>query len=87
MLKLGASLPWKEVIEVMTGKPEMDTAAFREYFRPLEDWLKEENRRNGVRVGWEVKDYEKFCKSNGAMENKHTFMTIMVLMFMAFMFR
>ena len=30
MLKLGASKPWKEVIEVMTGEPKMDTAAFRD---------------------------------------------------------
>ncbi len=64
MLKLGASLPWKEVIEVMTGKPMMDTDPFREYFKPLEDWLKEENARNGVRVGWRVDDYDAYCKSN-----------------------
>ena len=33
MLKLGSSLPWKEVMEVMTGEPRMSTDAFREYFR------------------------------------------------------
>lgn len=65
MLKLGASKPWKEVIEVMTGKPEMDTAAFREYFLPLENWLKEENARNGVPVGWRVKNEDDLCKKSG----------------------
>ena len=44
MLVLGSSKPWKEVIRVMTGEPKMNTEAFREYFRPLEEWLKEENR-------------------------------------------
>lgn len=61
MLKLGASKPWKEVIEVMTGKPQMSTDAFREYFRPLEDWLRVENARNYVQVGWKVPDFDQYC--------------------------
>jgi hypothetical protein len=65
MLDIGASKPWKEVIEVMTGEPKMDTAAFREYFAPLEKWLKEENERNGVKVGWRVKDFDQFCREDG----------------------
>lgn len=63
MLSLGASKPWKEVMAVMTGEPKMDTAPFREYFKPLEDWLKEENRKNGVQVGWKTKDLEHYCES------------------------
>ena len=61
MLELGASKPWKEVMEVMTGEPKMDTAAFREYFKPLEEWLKEENERTGVTVGWKNKDLKEVC--------------------------
>ena len=61
MLELGASKPWKEVMEVMTGKPKMDTAAIREYFKPLEDWLNEENERTGVTVGWKAKDLTEVC--------------------------
>ena len=68
MLKLGSSKPWKEVIEVMTGEPKMDTAAFREYFMPLEKWLKEENERNGVTLGWKVDDFDKFCVSDSEYE-------------------
>ena len=63
MLTLGASRPWKEAMEVMTGEPKMDTAAFREYFMPLEKWLKEENKKNGVTVGWKVDDFDKFCEA------------------------
>ncbi|XP_059083297.1 angiotensin-converting enzyme-like [Tigriopus californicus] len=64
MISLGASKPWKEVIKHMTGSPKMDTGAFREYFRPLEKWLEEENRKNGVHVGWEVEDLGKYCQAS-----------------------
>ena len=64
MLVLGASRPWKEAMEVMTGKPKMDTDAIREYFAPLELWLRVENKRNGVTVGWEHSDDEVMCKSS-----------------------
>ena len=49
-------------MEVITGTAGMDTSAFRSYFKPLEEWLIEENRKNGVKVGWKVDDYEKYCK-------------------------
>ena len=62
MLKLGRSKPWKEVMEVMTGEPKMDTAAFREYFMPLENWLLEENKKNGVTIGWKVNDFDHLCE-------------------------
>ena len=61
MLVLGSSLPWKEVMQVMTGQPDMNTDAFREYFKPLEDWLIEENRKNNVKVGWKNPPLEKMC--------------------------
>ena len=63
MMKVGASKPWKEVIKIMTGEGKMDTAAFREYFAPLEKWLRAENKKNGVKVGWTV-DVDKYCKKS-----------------------
>ena len=45
----------------MTGEPKMDTGALREYFQPLETWLKEQNRRSGVRVGWGHRDSDVMC--------------------------
>jgi peptidyl-dipeptidase A len=44
MLHLGKSKPWKDIMEMMTGVPKMDTAAFREYFAPLEKWLTKYNK-------------------------------------------
>ena len=61
MLKMGKSKPWKEAMKVMTGQPDMSTDAMREYFLPLEKWLKKENKRNGVRVGWDHDDSKVMC--------------------------
>ena len=40
--------------------------------RPLEDWLREENARNGVRVGWDVPDYSRYCKEDPRPESAAT---------------
>ena len=63
MLKMGASKPWKDAMETMTGQRSMSTEAFREYFKPLEDWLMEENRKTGVKVGWVNPPIEEMCQS------------------------
>jgi peptidyl-dipeptidase A len=51
MLRLGKSKPWKEVMEIMTGTPNMDTGAYREYFAPLEKWLIKKNKEEKNKVG------------------------------------
>lgn len=50
MLEMGASRPWQEALEKITGTRQMDAGAIRAYFKPLEDWLVEQNR--GKPVGW-----------------------------------
>lgn len=50
MMKMGASQPWPVALEATTGKKEMDASAIREYFAPLETWLKEQNK--GQTCGW-----------------------------------
>jgi peptidyl-dipeptidase A len=49
-LTLGASRPWPDALEAMTGKREMDATAMVDYFAPLQKWLDEQNR--GVPTGW-----------------------------------
>ena len=51
MLSLGSSRPWPEAMQVMTGQRDMDASAILEYFRPLTDWLKEQNE--GQDLDWE----------------------------------
>jgi len=62
MLKLGASKPWKEAMRTMTGQPEMSTQALRDYFKPLEDWLIKENRKNKAKIGWGPMEMSTTCK-------------------------
>jgi peptidyl-dipeptidase A len=50
MLEMGASRPWPEALEALTGQQQMDATAIRDYFAPLEKWLKEQNQ--GKPVGW-----------------------------------
>jgi peptidyl-dipeptidase A len=49
-LALGASKPWQEALETLTGQKEMDASAMADYFAPLKTWLDEQNR--GQKVGW-----------------------------------
>jgi peptidyl-dipeptidase A len=44
MLAMGASKPWPEALEAMTGEREMDASALLEYFAPLSKWLETQNK-------------------------------------------
>ncbi|NDG84671.1 MAG: peptidase M2 family protein [Proteobacteria bacterium] len=50
MMKLGASRSWQEALKALTGSGEMDAGAIRDYFAPLEEWLKKKNA--GQKCGW-----------------------------------
>ena len=50
MMELGASRPWPDALEMLTGQREMDASAMVEYFAPLKKWLDDQNR--GKPVGW-----------------------------------
>jgi peptidyl-dipeptidase A len=50
MLAMGASRPWPDALEVLTGQREMDATALMDYYAPLKKWLDEQNA--GHHVGW-----------------------------------
>ncbi|MDQ6705200.1 MAG: M2 family metallopeptidase, partial [Acidobacteriota bacterium] len=50
MLEMGASKPWPDALEALTGQRQMDATAILDYFAPLQKWLDEQNR--GTAVGW-----------------------------------
>ena len=50
MLAMGASRPWPDALEALTGERRMDAGAMLEYFAPLRAWLAEQNR--GRACGW-----------------------------------
>jgi len=51
MLEMGASRPWPDALEAVTGSRELDASAMADYFAPLKAWLDEQNK--GRPVGWE----------------------------------
>jgi len=50
MLAMGKSRPWPEALEALTGQRQMDATAIVDYFRPLLDWLDQQNQ--GKTCGW-----------------------------------
>ncbi len=50
MLEMGASRPWPEALEKLTGQRQIDATAILDYFAPLKKWLDAENA--GKPSGW-----------------------------------
>ena len=50
MLRLGASEPWQDALEKLTGTRRIDAAPIIEYFQPLMEWLSKENKSR--QCGW-----------------------------------
>jgi len=50
MLEAGASQPWQDTLEKLTGTREMDATAIIDYFQPLMGYLEEQNE--GRSCGW-----------------------------------
>jgi len=50
MLEAGASEPWQDTLEKLTGTREMDASAIIDYFQPLMGWLETQNE--GRSCGW-----------------------------------
>lgn len=61
-MEKGSSLPWSETLFQATGESRLDGSALLEYFRPLEDWLRNENLRTQDYVGW-IYDGD-YCKQS-----------------------
>ncbi|UHQ56213.1 M2 family metallopeptidase [Microbulbifer sp. YPW16] len=51
MLAMGASKPWPDAMEALTGQRELDSSAIIDYFQPLMAYLEEQNQDR--QCGWE----------------------------------
>ncbi len=49
MLAMGASKPWPDALEALTGERQMDATAILDYFAPLRAWLEAEQKGEGKR--------------------------------------
>ena len=58
MLKLGASKPWQDAMEAMTGQRDVLATPLLNYVEPLMEWLKAENAKNGDYIGWDLPTLE-----------------------------
>ena len=47
---MGASKPWPDALEALTGQRQMDASAILDYFAPLQTWLDAQNK--GQVCGW-----------------------------------
>ena len=50
MLSLGASKPWQDALEALSGERQADASAILDYFAPLKTWLEDQNK--GEQCGW-----------------------------------
>ena len=44
MLALGAQVPWPQALAKLTGETRMDASAILDYFKPLANYLKKQNK-------------------------------------------
>ncbi len=49
-MAMGASRPWPDALEALTGQRQMDATAIADYFAPLKAWLDQQN--SGRTSGW-----------------------------------
>ncbi len=47
---MGASKPWPDALEAVSGERKADARALLEYFEPLSKWLDEQTK--GETCGW-----------------------------------
>lgn len=64
-MRYGSSKHWHDVMELLTKTRGLDASPMIEYYAPLYNWLREDNRKNNVRVGWDTKD----CKLTYTIKN------------------
>ncbi|XP_010790455.1 angiotensin-converting enzyme 2 [Notothenia coriiceps] len=54
MLELGRSKSWTRALDTISGDAKMDVRPLLDYFQPLHDWLKVENKKTNRNVGWKT---------------------------------
>ncbi|XP_054743919.1 angiotensin-converting enzyme isoform X2 [Anastrepha obliqua] len=51
-MSLGSSKSYKDILQIMTNASEINIDGLLTYYQPLYEWLVEQNRLDGVEVGW-----------------------------------
>jgi peptidyl-dipeptidase A len=51
-METGSSENWRDTLSLAIGENRLDGSALREFFQPLEEWLRNENLRTEQFIGW-----------------------------------
>jgi len=51
---MGASKPWQDAMEALTGQREVLATPLLNYFEPLRVWLEQKNAETGEYIGWDI---------------------------------
>ncbi|XP_033225456.1 angiotensin-converting enzyme-like [Belonocnema kinseyi] len=52
VMKMSGSKPWLDAMKLLTGEAKLSSSGILDYFKPLEDWLTAESKRNKEFIGW-----------------------------------
>ncbi|XP_036321245.1 angiotensin-converting enzyme [Rhagoletis pomonella] len=52
-MSFGSSQSYKDILHIMTNETAINMEGLLAYYQPLYDWLVEQNRLDGVEIGWE----------------------------------
>lgn len=58
-MSLGATKHWRDALEAMTGERDLDSSAILEYFKPLSEFLEQQNQMSESEVEILITEYEK----------------------------
>lgn len=72
-MSLGSSVTFKEVLKSIVGSESLSARGLLEFYRPLYDWLVEQNQATDNEVGWNKSESECFSKTILACNNNAFF--------------
>ncbi|KAK8779570.1 hypothetical protein V5799_019088 [Amblyomma americanum] len=52
MMAFGASIDWREALQMAAGTPTVSAQPLLEYYEPLFVWLRRENSKLNNSIGW-----------------------------------
>lgn len=59
-MELGSTKNWRDVLQLITGERKINGQAIVEFYKPLENWLREQNKQLANHVGWDTSESKFF---------------------------
>ena len=68
---MGSSQPWPEAMLALTGQRKFKADSLMDYFKPLHEFLVAENKKLGVKVGWNPECPSGYFKDSNKHDKDH----------------